>query len=731
MAYGVKYRLIFSDVLGFGKKVEILKKDYTGEVLPIIGGADPVTIKWNSKDDFYSPIIGSQCTLNLMVTDNVQYDEFYKFDEREYKVKISYSKSIPQAYADRVLADGGIYESLECITDLTGNFYTDSTYYENRVNIDGGIVESIDCVSESINDNTFYIWEDYWVGWLVVDRFIEKMTTTPYSIRFNAFDGLGTLSNYDAPLSEYNQSPIYLGLTDLQRIYKILDNLDLDLDIVFLNDLYFLEPDDSGETNKFPNSVTFEKENSELNNGLGLYTAKKQLELLLSLYNMRIYQSFGKWYVVQVTNNFDTSVKNKIVELNYFDNAPQNIRELITLRLKSLHNEFILSNRFDYTGNFIGDENIATVYNVPTQMIPLKNNLTREYLQPLQSVTKVLKTTQFDKSFYNSNPGFEYDLNGWTVTSNRAIIANNEFDLSGAKSIYLNASTTGDLECISSNQPSQLIWNSVFSDIKYIFSFYIDSTVFNLGMNVRFQIYSQGQNQSVPDLYFNSDANKWQSAAIINSIENFKNNQFVNISKTLKSPFDDGFGAENDRRYLQIKIFNTTPGQTGTGYIRTYFDNVGFSQDSSIFGSFSNNKQSGETSVIASRTTNNLFSSNKSIDSILAPGIGSISHWFRSRDKFLFQGENRYNTISNISNQSIMNDFRDFCVRYSGTFRAKTATPLSMINKLWFNWSNTLEDEEASILDEIKYSVKSGEYDVKLHTPNNDNDLTINTRINN
>ena len=30
MAYGVKYRLEFSDVLGYGKKVEILKKDYTG-----------------------------------------------------------------------------------------------------------------------------------------------------------------------------------------------------------------------------------------------------------------------------------------------------------------------------------------------------------------------------------------------------------------------------------------------------------------------------------------------------------------------------------------------------------------------------------------------------------------------------------------------------------------------------------------------------------------------------
>ena len=36
MAYGVKYRLEFSDVLEHGKKVEILKKNYTGAVLPMV-----------------------------------------------------------------------------------------------------------------------------------------------------------------------------------------------------------------------------------------------------------------------------------------------------------------------------------------------------------------------------------------------------------------------------------------------------------------------------------------------------------------------------------------------------------------------------------------------------------------------------------------------------------------------------------------------------------------------
>jgi hypothetical protein len=46
MAYGVKYRLTFSDVKGNGRKVEILKDGYTGSVLPMVGTEEPVQIEF-------------------------------------------------------------------------------------------------------------------------------------------------------------------------------------------------------------------------------------------------------------------------------------------------------------------------------------------------------------------------------------------------------------------------------------------------------------------------------------------------------------------------------------------------------------------------------------------------------------------------------------------------------------------------------------------------------------
>lgn len=137
MAYGVKYSLTFADIRGIKKKIEILKKNYTGAVLPMVCSGNPVVIEWKADDDIYSPLVGSSCTINLMVTDSVSYDQFFDYDEREYQVKI---------------------------------------YFES-------------------NTDTYAL---YWQGYLTNDMYAEAMTTTPYSFSIKAIDGLGTLNAFDS-----------------------------------------------------------------------------------------------------------------------------------------------------------------------------------------------------------------------------------------------------------------------------------------------------------------------------------------------------------------------------------------------------------------------------------------------------------------------------------------------------------------------------------------------------
>ena len=172
MAYNVKYRLEFSDVKGNDRKVEILKDSYVGSVLPMIGTNEPVVINWKSKDDFYEHIIGSTCTLNLMVTDSVSYDDFYLFDEREYKIRVSYKDDL-DAY------------------------------------------------------------QTYWEGFVVVDAFKEAINTTPYSISVKATDGLGTLKSFDAPTS--NSSSQGTTDTAFHYLRSILNQTFLGFDIYIAN----------------------------------------------------------------------------------------------------------------------------------------------------------------------------------------------------------------------------------------------------------------------------------------------------------------------------------------------------------------------------------------------------------------------------------------------------------------------------------------------------------------
>ena len=163
MTYGVKFELFFQDVEERRFKVEILKKGYSGTVYPLTGTGKPVEIIWTGDDDIYSPIIGSRCKLNLLTTNDSNYDDFYKGDEREYLVKVLKFDSV-----------GYFWEAEPSVWDLYDSEWDEQT---------GG--------------QKFY--QSIWEGFLVVDRFKEQMVHKPFEINLEAVDGLGTLEGFDAP----------------------------------------------------------------------------------------------------------------------------------------------------------------------------------------------------------------------------------------------------------------------------------------------------------------------------------------------------------------------------------------------------------------------------------------------------------------------------------------------------------------------------------------------------
>jgi hypothetical protein len=174
MAYGVKYRLAFSDVQGNQRKIEILKKDYTGEIFPMICDGEPMTIEWKADDDIYEPLIGSSATLNLKVTNEVTYDNFYEYDEREYQLIL---------------------------------------YFQETVGV----------------------WSGYWKGFITNDIYQEAIITPPYDIQITAIDGLGQLKGFNTWLPDSLTESKNTFLWEF--IYQNLAQLGLDFDIWISNDI--------------------------------------------------------------------------------------------------------------------------------------------------------------------------------------------------------------------------------------------------------------------------------------------------------------------------------------------------------------------------------------------------------------------------------------------------------------------------------------------------------------
>jgi hypothetical protein len=286
MAYGLKYELFFSDVTQKRFKIEILEKDFVldpfgvgTEPTQLVGTGDPCVIEWNADDDIYSPIIGSNCTLNLFVTNTTIYDEFYKSDERKYKVRILEYTSF-----------GGNWEDIDVDWDGADQIY-----------------------DAKLGSAVFYI--PIWEGFIVVDRYQEAVVSEPYQITLNATDGLGMLEAYDVPRSTVVASEENLFF----YLKEILKLTGLEFDLYIANDTR-LENGAANDTifhDIDVNNYIFSDKN------LILMNAKKVLKEIMKITNSRVFQSYGRWYVV----NNSSLIDNRVSQLTVAESDPDVINE--------------------------------------------------------------------------------------------------------------------------------------------------------------------------------------------------------------------------------------------------------------------------------------------------------------------------------------------------------------------------------------------------------------------
>ena len=684
MAYGVKFKLEFDDVLGNGKKIEILKDGYVKAnptdpdltIYDLVCTNDPVEIKFDQNDNFYDPIIGSTCEINLFVTDLTNYDNFYTADEREYKIKISHKDS------------SNVYQT-------------------------------------------------YWEGWLLVDQFQEAITSKPFPIILKAYDGLGSLDGFTQPLLSTGGSELTGVFMDF--IHEILENINLGFNIYVSNDIQ-----KNGATSGYNiydqktsiNDTISAK--SFFSDGVDPKNCKEVLEQILKFTNGRIFQSYGRWYIINNSSYSEQSVKTSSANTANSGTIPTGIRASETTFLQENGTENILYNIYNSDGVYqsttttnilnvcSGSTTVLTKTNcdpqteqcnIPVDVINLNNNLTKEYLRPLKQYTQSVDMSGFFSTNIIGNSGFEFGSSGWTLTNSTV---DNTFSFQGdasLKSTNIQNSKSGtNVTATLANYIDES--GSDFIGYKLKMNNFFNSTS-GVSRGFRWQVKAVAVvlpgDPPIATRYWGTD-NTWTTTATINEVEIVNNRRWKSYSFNIGS-------LPNNAWNLYFYLYDPYQVSSTTGFTDTHWDSIIFDkvyinadgERSEIFEKFD------LLQFIRKRTGN--FTGLLELDNLILTNeeYQKISgDWYRSRDK-----TNYVKSLEKITTQQVINDYRDFVVRYEGDLYNNNVLPLGLHNKIWINFgSSVLQEPVSCYIDSMVYNIKTNTYKVIMHIPNQNDDLS-------
>jgi hypothetical protein len=695
MAYGVKYRLDFEDHEGSGRRLDILKNNYTGDILPLVGGAEPVKIKWDGDDDFYSPIIGSTCSINLYQTDETNYDDFFNEPEREYKVEVYVAQAIRDEFKNKVQLDGGIVEAADCIN---GSYYDTGTFLQNRVINDGGIIEAVDCVSAILTE-TQDNYTLFWTGWLLSDQFKELMMPNPQAIQLTAIDGLGDLDNLFVDNTFYS---INTGLQRIQAslasvICAAINKTGLGLDVIINNELSVF--DILGNRSEFLTYVnTFINESVFLSDEYEFFNAKEFLENVLKSVNSRVFQANGKFVVVNNSLYSEQAVIDYVKDyIDDNDAVPSGIGALRQAYLKG-DIEQLYYKRFNSSGTLQGDYYYEGLRTIRTDLQPLDQNLTREAERGYKALLYKTELVKANLS-YKEDAGFEFqNTNHWTISSGSFVT--DEIAFSGVRSFKTTATNSGATPTNLAITGNYLYPRDF--DLKLKLSYYYSATGLQTSTGYN-KFWCQLYFTNGPTYYYDSANNNWTTTAKYFFFED------AAISSANKWISQD----------ISIAKLPAAAGQSQTVILKIYGPEIfllnyqGVYVDNTLLYLDSPSTEANEITLTQDTTTNVIIGDlevDRPLNGLVLDytGVYDVSNILSTSTPVLQTQKQQ------------LDDFRTIVTRYEGTVYNNETAPVTPMDKLRINFTN-FSEPDSLILDSLEYSVKSNRYNIIAHKPNQDN----------
>ena len=684
MAYGAKYRLDFSDTEGNKRRLDILQKNYDGFIYPLIGTGSPAVIKWEQDNDFYDPIIASNCEINLIQTDAVTYEDFYDFDEREFLVKLYYSETRQANWEDETQN----WEAANQTWNLLGAGYNPADEWQN-----------VDVVWDA---NTG-VWEGgiivdnyqlFWQGFLIQDTYQQKLSAAPFNVSFKAVDGLGLLKGIDFPVAPNNEVTLW------QCLHNSLAETGFDADIYVKTNLK--EENAAAITNVFEdvivNSSSYTDENTYK------FSTAEVINSILTGFNCRIFQANGDWVII---NNADITTL-----------------AAITYR------------KYNYLGAYDTTKILGEIVFIPSDALPIGDDLLKETSGGLIEVSN---SVSLDRQLnYIPNGNFEDDFTDWVYDSEFVSIDTN--GIKGYKSAKI-IGTTNAFEDILSNTFLIKAESSEDDNTKFDFSFEVQMQ--NGGFQsviaryfvyfqivVRFREYvSDAYTNNYQTFYYDQLTSVWTETPFVNSFVYSGRGEWLTYNKEIT--YNCPSVTTNYKPYDISFKFSKPKKDAGGAHVATfisgvkmnwktllYLDAPDVESETLIFNS--ENLETSNSQITTKKLTNKLeykdiyqgSSFNRFQKGYLQP-VGLNLEGYVT--KFLRSGDIAPKFIEDLTAQQRINDNRLKMERFEGTLKKiDNKYPIQLSDRLYINFNNYTE-EKVLVIDTLEFNVKANQYSFNSH----------------
>jgi len=605
---------------------------------------------------------------------------------------------------------GAVYPMIGTNDPISIEWLTDDDIYEPII---GSVAEVNLMVTDSVTYDNFYEYGEieyqlvlqfeesagsfatYWKGFITNDIYSEAIITTPYTLSIRATDGLGSLDGFDCWYPETGENTQILW----KYLYKCLELTGLNFDIWISCDLRYTT---SSWENIF-NQVSIHKE-SVFKDNYTIRDAKEVLRSILMAFNCRIFQSYGRWYIVNSSTYGDQRIIAGIQNGTYSGSG------ILTAKQGFLNSgsEDIKYYIYNYSGSLIGNTTTNMLKTIPTNTTPVHSNMVRSIKRPVRKYQEDVDIAQKQVD-YNYNASFEFLAENWNFPNGVTIVDN---PFSGKKAIQQTLTT------IITNTGTELAFNSTgaLSCVKNTESQFLISVKCTVPNGSRIPFYLKifdGTN----NWYFIQGADTdWGTGASI---------------------FWNYIDLENTTEWQEFKISPKQLPASGTieigvGKMQTedgvsavmYYDNVAFRN---------NSKQTNEYESIQhirQQTTSLVSTDVLKHDEIYFGNVIAGVFWgdLVNYPTFKRCNDATFRPLEEIITQQRLNDFQVYSKTYEANlYMLGSYATFSMANKVYVDFQN-LTETDSCLLDAIKYNVKENTYQVRMHIPNNYSDVSSNYR---